>query len=370
MSTSTDQIARRTVGQATSWVGERLRAILAGFRRHRIIYAIALGSYVASLVESRLVGDRVELALTGILSTSLLVVLAGVVCWELLLELGRLWRSGHPGSPTLALLRALLHDILTPGRFANGFHASLAMGFFAIGFTTLKSNIPKVNPFSWDDAFIHLDRVLHFGMLPHELLAPVLQYPLATLALNATYNLWFFFMLGFFLWQGFQGKDTRLRQRFLIAYMLCWVLGTPLLGTIFSSAGPCFYGRLFPGPDPYAGLMTYLRQVNETYPIWALGTQDMLYDAYTSKEGPISGISAMPSMHVTTSVLFFLCARASGIRWLSWITGVFAAAIMLGSVLLAWHYAVDGYAGVLIALACWSFAGWLTRRIGLSSRPS
>jgi membrane-associated phospholipid phosphatase len=41
---------------------------------------------------------------------------------------------------------------------------------------------------------------------------------------------------------------------------------------------------------------------------------------------------------------------------------VFAAIIAVGSVLLAWHYAVDGYAGAAIALACWWLAGRLARR--------
>ena len=36
--------------------------------------------------------------------------------------------------------------------------------------------------------------------------------------------------------------------------------------------------------------------------------------------------------------------------------------IMLGSVVLAWHYAVDGYAGALIAWAIWSLVGRSQRR--------
>ena len=44
--------------------------------------------------------------------------------------------------------------------------------------------------------------------------------------------------------------------------------------------------------------------------------------------------------------------------------------VLLGSVLLAWHYAVDGYAGAMIALACWWLAGLWVKRSPLSSRPS
>ena len=91
---------------------------------------------------------------------------------------------------------------------------------FAIGFTTLKSNIPKVNPFSWDETFMEMDRWMHFGTLPHEILAPLFQYPLVTFVMNFTYNAWFFMLMGFYLWQGFRDRDTPLRQRFLLAYLL------------------------------------------------------------------------------------------------------------------------------------------------------
>jgi hypothetical protein len=35
--------------------------------------------------------------------------------------------------------------------------------------------------------------------------------------------------------------------------------------------------------------------------------------------------------------------------------------IQVGSVVLAWHYAVDGYLGAVLAIVCWRVAGTLTR---------
>lgn len=372
MTSSAETPSRPAMGKALSWFRERGWAILSGFRRHLAIYVIAFATYAAGMIQSHMLGETVSLSLPGLAGSSILVVAAGVISFWLLADLVKLWRSGYAGSPTVALASILFNKILTPGRIANGVHIFLATGFFAIGFSTLKSNIPKVNPFSWDQSFMELDRVLHFGVLPHELLAPLFQYPLVTFVINFIYNAWFFMLMGYYLWQGFRDRDTALRQQFFIAYFMCWALGTSLFGTIFSSAGPCFYGRLLPGADPYAGLMAYLNATNAIYPIWAIGTQDMLWDSYVTSEGAISGISAMPSMHVGTSVIFFLCARASGIRWLSWLAGSFAVMILLGSVLLAWHYAVDGYAGALIALFCWWLAGLWVRRGGdaVSSRPS
>ena len=261
MTTAAEAPNRRATISALSWLKERVWAVLAGIRSHFAIYAIALTTYAAGMIQSHMLGESVSLSLPGLAGSSILVVVAGAISVWLLADLIRLWRSGYTGSPTIALARSLFNDILTPGRISNGFHAFVATGFFAIGFTTLKSNIPKVNPFSWDEAFMVMDKALHFGVLPHEILAPVFAYPLVTFLVNFIYNAWFFLLMGFYLWQGFRDKDTPLRQQFFIAYLLCWALGTCLFGTIFSSAGPCFYGRLLPGPDPYAGLMSYLAGV-------------------------------------------------------------------------------------------------------------
>jgi membrane protein implicated in regulation of membrane protease activity len=42
----------------------------------------------------------------------------------------------------------------------------------------------------------------------------------------------------------------------------------------------------------------------------------------------------------------------------------FWAMILAGSVALAWHYAVDGYAAALIAVLAWRFSGRYVRRAG------
>ena len=68
----------------------------------------------------------------------------------------------------------------------------------------------------------------------------------------------------------------------------------------------------------------------------------------------------MPSMHVTIAVLIFLAARNIN-RWLAWVTGIFAFLIVIGSVQLGWHYAIDGYLGLALALFSWAVAASLAR---------
>jgi hypothetical protein len=72
-----------------------------------------------------------------------------------------------------------------------------------------------------------------------------------------------------------------------------------------------------------------------------------------------AGIAAMPSLHVGVSVLFVLVAWQMS-RLLGLLLAVYAVAIQIGSVVLAWHYAVDGYLGALFAIGSWTVAGVLS----------
>ena len=146
--------------------------------------------------------------------------------------------------------------------------------------------------------------------------------------------------------------------RFFLAFMLITALLVTLFATISSSAGPAYFTRLGLSPDPYAELMTYLHTVKQSYPLWALDTQDMLW-AYKQEGSVFGGISAMPSIHNATALLFVLAVwKKSPI--LRAIMVVHAALIFLASIHLGWHYAVDSYIAWPIAAVLWWFAGRLS----------
>jgi hypothetical protein len=363
MSTTTyDRLSQRVTLGASARMKYVALAVGDGFRTHSSLHALALGTYGIGLMESIWLGAPLSFGLVGIVSGTTFVFLFLIIGLWLALDLARLWWRGYSESPLQALKITLLDDILAPGRVANTIHAFVANGVFFVGFLTIKKNIPIAIPFALDKPLMELDRWIHFGHLPHEILAPVFNYPFVTFLVNVIYNLWFVVLTAYFFWQGFRKSDTALRQQYLIAYLLTWLVGTCILGTLLSSAGPCFYSFIVAGPDPYAGLMTYLADANQLYSIWAVPTQETLWQSHLAGHGEIEGVSAMPSMHVGTTILFILCAVQSGKRWLTWFTIPFALSIFIGSILLGWHYAVDGYAGALVAIACWKLSGWWVKR--------
>jgi hypothetical protein len=151
-----------------------------------------------------------------------------------------------------------------------------------------------------------------------------------------------------------------LRSRFFMAFFALWILLGTVMAVIFSSAGPCYYGRVVAGPDPFAPLMAYLHRVDAVHPLTALDVQALLWEGYIGRGRLIEGIAAMPSLHVAVPVLFTIVTWGID-RRLGALFGVYTALILVGSVHLAGHYAVDGYVTLALVPAVWWLAGRLAR---------
>lgn len=247
--------------------------------------------------------------------------------------------------------------ILSPVRWAKAIPAIgiMMLGFMA--FTEMKSVIPLLNPYGWDSIFMEMDRLVHFGQDPWRLLQPVFGSAAPTLVLNFIYNLWFFVMFGFWLCSGWTKSDMGWERQFLLSFIWCWIIGGTVLATLLSSMGPAFYDLVNAPSNPYAAQMAFLGSVNENHDVLALGAQDMLRAGYLNpSNGGLSGISAMPSLHNATSTLFMLAAYRIH-KGFGCVMMAFLICIMIGSVHLAWHYAVDAYLGIFIALVIWCAAG-------------
>nr|WP_246367668.1 phosphatase PAP2 family protein [Aurantimonas endophytica] len=168
-----------------------------------------------------------------------------------------------------------------------------------------------IQPFAWDGTFTEWDRAVFLGSLPYAFLQPVMGIPFVVFLTNVAYNVWSFLMWGFLTAFAFSTARSELRTRYLLSYFLTWIVVGNCLALAFSSAGPCFYSAIGLLPDPYQPLMDSLRKADTVYPIFALTTQDMLWDGYIGERNPL-GISAMPSIHNATAILMALGAWRFG----------------------------------------------------------
>jgi hypothetical protein len=106
--------------------------------------------------------------------------------------------------------------------------------------------------------------------------------------------------------------------------------------------------------------MAYLEAVSRSWPVWSVNVQHTLWNDYIAGHGRLGGISAMPSMHVTIAALMAIWGWRIN-RVIGLALTAFAAVILIGSIHLAWHYAVDGIAGITLAAIFWAMAGTVVR---------
>lgn len=222
----------------------------------------------------------------------------------------------------------------------------ILIGFILIGFqsgalTWLKVMLPITQGFWADLPLAAADRII-FGKDPwiisHDLFGWI------TSLLDRVYVTWaplkFAAVIGVTLAAASPNKSRAMLAYFLTMSTCC------LAQFALPSAGPVFYSHL--------GLGDQFRAM----PIepWVASARDYLWADYLAGGGkPGGGISAMPSVHVAMTLWVALVVRAyfPRLQWLGWI---YLAAILIGSVHLGWHYALDGIVAIAIAMAGWLIA--------------
>jgi len=205
------------------------------------------------------------------------------------------------------------------------------------------------------------------------LLQPLLGSPLVTRWIDWAYGpLWFWLLLIMQFWQTFSLHAER--TRFLVTFVLSWALLGTVMATFFASVGPAYYGAVVAGSDPYAPMLAYLNSAAESVPVLALQAQADLWQHFVAGEVNLAaGISAMPSMHLSVGTLLVLATWRLGPIARS-LSCLYLAILLVGSVHLAWHYAVDGYVAIMGTWAIWSAVGfsldWRDRRARISPIPT
>jgi hypothetical protein len=216
------------------------------------------------------------------------------------------------------------------------------IGAFLSSQTFLKLMIVSMVPFWADGPLAAIDHALHVDATQLAVGMQQFKRPLGQF-----YALWHLINLGGVLWLlHWKGHG---KSRLIIGYMLTWAIGM-MLAYIFSSAGPIFTGRYDPTLAPRSVQLT----------------AEFLWTNYKESGAALGGgISAFPSMHVAIATWFALMLRERGLGWLgaAYTFGIFACSIILG-----WHYVLDGIAGIAVALLADRLAGlWVARRSSYAS---
>jgi membrane-associated phospholipid phosphatase len=326
------------------------------FRRHFLLFTVIL-CYVAiiwSIPSRQTSEDNIKLVFGAARNMSKMIpqIICVILIW-------RVFYATYVVKP-VDRMKWLKEDILVfvrnRERLISGVLAAVMITVAFATFGRGKSLIPLFNPYSWDYDFMRADQLLHLGFHPYEILFGI--FPGKGLLNFLAYNYSFWFSALFFVMYVtcFVRTDSPARMQFLVALVLACAVGGNLMAMIFSSAGPVYFEDLGLG-QTYAPLDQLLQDRSGRALRAVFRLQDQLWEMYTMPNS-FSVISAFPSMHVTTSTLMAIIAFKYR-RWAGIMMTIFAGLIMVGSVMLAWHYAVDGYAGILIAILCWKASGWL-----------
>lgn len=288
--------------------------------------------YVAALGVGASVGFRYTLPWDAYLIAGLTVVcLTGAALIVVRLAF---YAWGGEEHPTRRLIREA-------PRF-YGFAAGVVLvGLQAAVLTWAKVMLPLAIPFWADPMLANLDHAL-FGQDPWVGLTRLLGW--AAPFFDEVYISWAPAKFGTLLIL-LVLPESRAKSRILVAYFLLFAL--IVFGQYaFSSAGPIFYEQFGFGNR-------FQRIPLEHWVRTARGY--LMHDHFSVGGDPGGGISAWPSFHVAgafwTAQVWNAWDRRLGIVGFAWF-----AMILIGSVLLGWHYAVDGIAGVLMAVGAWAVA--------------
>lgn len=261
--------------------------------------------------------------------------------------------------------RALAYRrMFSPRRMAHlyaGVILLMATMLFQGTFTSLKNLFPILHEgFPYDRLQADADRWLHFGEDPWRLLYAYGQYDVVRVVLEWNYNVaWFAICFGALFFVVTSPRADAIRARYLALFLFVWIVCGNIIAGTFLSAGPAFYGAVTGDPGRFAAQLAFLQAGDWSNS--AAAYQNYLWLLYQQKvPGLGSGISAFPSVHValiTMNALFL----AEFSKRLAIVGVLYTLVVIASSVYLGWHYAIDGYASVILVTGCYLLVRWWTR---------
>jgi hypothetical protein len=246
--------------------------------------------------------------------------------------------------------KAYLHRIVDWRWLLLSVRLWFAVIVFTYTYFCLKVCVPLVNFKLWDEAFWNLDILIHFGFSPSVFLLEVFTRSGLAPLLDLWYSWWLpsvSLSIAFFC----AFPQDRMRRRFMLSCVLLWTIGAWLYVAL-PALGPIYVYN-----DVWSGAGEQLPH--------AAGAQQLLWDNYqtvlTGRTGdlrqfnPTRGVAAMPSLHVGAHWLLMLWFyRRARPFFVVAALGTFLT--FIASVVTGWHYAVDGFVGILLAQAIYLLA--------------
>ncbi|MEZ5783548.1 MAG: phosphatase PAP2 family protein [Rhizobiaceae bacterium] len=235
--------------------------------------------------------------------------------------------------------------------FASGLCLLMSMMIFQGTFTSVKNGLAAWHGgFPLERHFADIDKALHFGVDPWRYLFAFAENETFLSFVEWNYGvLWFVICFGVMFYMVTSARTKAARSRYVLSFMLTWIVVGNIAAGIFMCAGPAYYGLVTGDTARFGDQLAFLAK-HADYDGSAAYYQNYLWMLYErGMTGFGSGISAFPSMHVAFIMLtaLFVWERS---RLLGLAAFAYVAFINASSVYLAWHYAVDGYASIILTL--------------------
>jgi hypothetical protein len=238
------------------------------------------------------------------------------------------------------------------------FVISLVLALTWYAYSWPKVMVPILNPRLWDGLLARIDVALCLGVNPNELFLTIFEGAPRVLnqMIDRYYGLFVLSQGGLTAWFV---TDPRANKRiaFSSALILLWVLGTWSY-VVMPALGPVY---VF---EDYFQRVAAIFPANAAVQSALLTNYNAVHRITVGENAPIMmhlGIAAMPSLHVAANVFFYLWSCFAGSRLRLPLLAM-ATLTLITSMVLCWHYLIDGLAGIAFAGAAFG-AGIVINRL-------
>jgi hypothetical protein len=240
-------------------------------------------------------------------------------------------------SPFVQVASAIRND--WPKLLMIGGGITLA-GLNMVAFMWTKPLLNYFVPFRADPLLARIDHALFLGHDPWTFLTWLNSDPMALFYHRG----WFALMIVTLLTVLSRAPSPQ-KSAVLLSYFILWSIVGPVIHVLMPAAGPVFFEKLGYGHQ-FSGIWVPDDMVDMTNYLWTVYKSERFF-------APGSGISAMPSLHIATTTWMVIAVYVHARRWFAPMAAA-ASLILLLSISLGWHYAIDGIVGGAAALGCYA----------------